>query len=831
MNNSPKKIEFRYPALFKSHVVLFVSFVVILLSTNKSFAQTAYELNANVPDQKINSGLLKLGGTNPNGDKISVNNFYISINDKPVIPITGEFHFSRFSNQYWDEAIKKMKAGGINVISTYVFWNIHEENEGQFNWSVDRDVRKFVELCKVNKVYAILRIGPFCHGEIRSGGYPDWLMGKPLNIRSNDPEYLFYVERLYKEIGKQLKGLYFKDGGPIIGIQIENEYQHSAAPWGLTYPGQPLDLTASERDQSVTQEGVGIAKADNPYAELGNDHMKVLKSLAQKAGMDVPLYTATGWGNAAIIPNESLPVTAAYAYPFWTPKRDLSPFFLFKDLHANPDYSPVRYKPEDYPAFPAELGSGIMSVYTRRPIAVHKSFDALINRCLGSGANGIGYYMYHGGSTPRGDNYYFNDEAYGLPKISYDYQAPIGEYGQVREGFHRLKLIHFFIRDFGDLLAPMSTVLPANANNLKPENITDLRFAVRVKGGSGFLFLNNFQDDTTMMDQKNIQIKLETAKGVINIPESHGFDLKSDENVIFPFNFNLNDAQLNYATAQLMIKGDDVINPYYVFFTPEGINGEFSFAKGTQIKTIISATVDQNSKRTMVRCTEPVAEFSIISNGKKTNVLVVNKNMALKSYVVTINGKKHLIFSDAIVLQDATSFEFLSDIKSDYGVDIYPKITQMPKIDRGVVSKINGNSTFSSYKISLPVVNFTVKTRQIGEKKLVVDLPQTKPDGINDIWLTVDYTGDTGMGFMNGVLVTDEFYKGIPWQIGLRKFLTPVAKAKEMVFYFRPMDKKATYLIDLQPYPASIPDFGKQKTYLKVNQVTLTPEYKSIVTF
>jgi hypothetical protein len=113
----------------------------------------------------------------------------------------------------------------------------------------------------------------------------------------------------------------------------------------------------------------------------------------------------------------------------------------------------------------------------------------------------------------------------------------------------------------------------------------------------------------------------------------------------------------------------------------------------------------------------------------------------------------------------------------------------------------------------------------------VVELPPSLPTGLNDIWLTIDYTGDTGMGFLNGDLVTDEFYKGIPWQIGLRKFLTPIPKTKEMNFYFRPMYKEATYLSDLEPYSESIPDFGKQNTYLKINHVTLRPQYKAYLKF
>lgn len=426
-----------------------------------SSAQNVYSINANVAAETIDSTHLALGGSDRHGNRIAVNNLYVTYNNQPVIPVMGEFHFSRYPEQFWDEELKKMKAGGINTVATYVFWNLHEEHEGNFVWSDKRDLRKFVALCDSNHLKVIVRIGPFCHGEIRNGGLPDWLLAKPVIIRSNDSLYLMYVQRLYNEIGKQLKGLYFKDGGPIIGIQLENEYQHSASPWGLTYPGQPYDWTVAERDVASAHEGVSVSSSKNAFEAIGNEHMATLKKMAQAAGIDAPIYTVTGWGYAAIIPNASLPVTAAYAYPTWTEGKELSPFFLYKRMHANPDYSPVRYDPEDYPSFAAELGSGIMSTYKRRPLVPAESMDAMINRCLGSGANGIGYYMYHGGSTPKGD-FFFNDEAYGYPKISYDFQSPIGEYGDARASFQRLKLIHFFVNDFADVLTPMQTMLPEN---------------------------------------------------------------------------------------------------------------------------------------------------------------------------------------------------------------------------------------------------------------------------------------------------------------------------------------------------------------------------------
>lgn len=785
-----------------------------------------YEINTVVPVKKINNGKPQLGGTSKKGDEISVNNYYVSLNKKPFIPIAGEFHYSRYPEQYWDESVKKMKAGGINVIATYVFWNFVEEKEGSFNWEGSNNLKKFIDLCAKNNIYVIVRIGPFAHGEIRNGGLPDWLLGRPLTIRSNDPLYLQHVERFYNEIGRQIKGSYFKDNGPVIGIQIENEYQHSAAPWGLTYPGQPYDMTASERDLGATHVGVSVAQGNNPYANLGNDHMKVLKTLAIKAGMDAPLYTATGWGYAAIIPNESIPVTSAYAYPFWTEKKDLSPFFLYKDMHGHPDYEPVRYTPQDYPAFAAELGSGIMSVYTRRPIAEHKSFDALINRCLGSGCNGIGYYMYHGGSTPRGSNY-FSDEAYGLPKISYDFQAPIGEFGQVREGFHRLKLLHFFVQEFSDKLAPMATILPQGNAAITPDNVTSLRYVVRAKDNSGFLFVNNFQDDAITPDKKDISIKIKTAKGIISIPQQGGFSIKGEENAIFPYNLDVNGANLIYATAQLLTKSDDTQNPYYVFFKPEGVNAEFLFAKNVTVETGSNVTVSKTAKDVLVKCPDGISEFSITVKGKGTNILVIDKATALKSYIINIDGRRHILFSDAVALQDGNSVKFLSDANNSFTVSVYPKLNKKFAANNGTVAAASVSPAFTSFTITMPKKDILVSTTKIDTKKYVVRLPDGL-DNLNDILLQTEYTGDTAMGFLDGELVADEFFKGIPWQIGLRKFM-PAAAGKDMVFYIRPLHKDASYLNDLRQ--EDVPEFGDKKELLSVNKISFIPQYQSTVNF
>ena len=172
-------------------------------------AQQIYELSAPAKEKTIYTGHLKMGGSNPSGGNISVNSYYMSIDGKPVIPVMGEFHFTRYPRAQWEQEIVKMKAGGVNVLPTYIFWGLHEEEEGKFCWSGNKDLRHFIELCKKHDMPVIVRIGPFCHGEIRNGSIPDWLFARPVDVRSNQPLYLSYVKRLYGEIGRQLQGLYY----------------------------------------------------------------------------------------------------------------------------------------------------------------------------------------------------------------------------------------------------------------------------------------------------------------------------------------------------------------------------------------------------------------------------------------------------------------------------------------------------------------------------------------------------------------------------------------------------------------------------------------------
>ena len=789
---------------------------------------TVVRLDVRHANTEVVSGQLQLGGKNSRGDSIEFNNRYMLRNDQPILPVIGEFHYIRTPPEDWDQELKKMRAGGVNILSTYVFWNCHEEVEGQFDWTGQRDLRRFVETCAKNDLDVIVRIGPFDHGEIRNGGLPDWLYGRPFNVRSNDPPYIKLVQRLYGEIGKQLSGLYFKDGGPVIGIQIENELHHSAAPWALSYPGESPEWTNADNHRYFTPPNGDGKNSAETYAEEGRQHMAKLKQLAIEAGMDVPVYTATGWGNAAIIDGGCVPVTSAYPYPTWDPPAP-SPLYLFKDLHLYPDYAPVSYQPDRYPVFGAELGGGIMVTYSRRPTVSARSLEALIVRQLGSGANAVGYYMFHGGSTPRGKNSFVSDEAAGVPKISYDFQAPLGEFGQPAESFGYLKPIHYFLNDFGAKLAPMPTVLPESAAKLRPTNVDQVRLAARSNGDSGFVFLHNFQDHVATHDLTNLQLAIETDHGEIQLPRSGTITLKSESAAILPFSIDFGGARIESATAQPMANLSTSQQPRYAFVAIDGIAPEFVFdpktsanvhGKDCQIESLADATV--------VQCkADTVSEFEVDRGQDKPIIFVVfPRSMARQTWLLDAHDGKRLLFTDATALQtgDAT-VELQSHGGDQLVVSVYPALTNAPRLESKPIKSIEPlHQSMSAYQIPLPKVEPFVHAKVVDRKTITLssELPAL-PENVNDVLLEIDYTGDVGLAFMNGQLVDDHFYFGQPWQLGLRRFFPKLAE-DGMYFSFRPLSKDAPFLADLPA--AAVPDFSKQREVLRIDHVRVIPEYR-----
>ena len=300
-----------------------------------------YEIeNANYPLVERNH--LNMGNPGPKGKEITVNSLYFEKGGEPFIGVMGEYHFARDKKENWKKEIAKMKAGGVTIVASYVFWIYHEEIEGNLSFKGDLDLRSFVKECQSQGLFFLLRVGPWAHGECRNGGFPDWLINKPFKLRENNKEYLKEVRRWYEAIYNEVSDLLYKDGGPIIGIQLENELVTDA------------------------------------------DHLLTLKNMAKEIGFDVPLYTVTGWNSAygAKIPvNDTVPVFAAYTEAPWeqhTDKLPLSQHYLFNpmrndaavglDIIGKVDDEGWRLPYEKYPFATCELGAGLPFSHHRRPV-------------------------------------------------------------------------------------------------------------------------------------------------------------------------------------------------------------------------------------------------------------------------------------------------------------------------------------------------------------------------------------------------------------------------------------------------------------------------------
>ncbi len=762
-----------------------------------------------------------VGGNSPDGHVLSANSSYLTLDGKPWFPLMGEFHYSRYPEADWEEEILKIKAGGIQIISTYVFWIHHEEVEGQFDWAEQRNLRHFVELCAKNGVYVWIRIGPWGHGEVRNGGFPDWLLQKT-PTRENSPIYVAAVRRFFNEIGRQVEGLFWKDGGPIIGVQIENEYSARG-------PGK------------------------------GADHLLKLRELAQGAGLDAPLYTVTGWDNAVIPSRDVLPVFNGYADGFWWRTLD--------DLPPNPNYFFTKIRCEEnvgddlrskrpdidaldvgYPFLTAEMGGGMELAYHRRPLLTPGDTAAIEVVKLGSGVALYGYYMFHGGTNPDGKKTSLQEsQATGypndLPVKSYDFQAPIGEFGQINPSFGVLKTFNLFLGDFGDSLAPMTSYFPERMPESKRDTETP-RVAARMQDARGFIFLNNYQRTYHLPEQKDFQVRLELPSGIADVPRLP-VNVPSGTYIIWPVNLDIGGTRLRYATAQLLCKLDD---PHtLVFFAWPGISPEFAFEEkeGVEVESSRGTTTREGGVAYVDRI-EPGAQVAIRirqRDGTSVNIVVLSREQALNTWKAKVAGRERLIWSHAQLYFGQNRVHVLADDSSQLKAGFFPALEHAAP---GFVPD-GQDGIFKLYAARTQPVHTVArikKSRDAGvdppptmgkEVALVPDdsafeaaaswaiqVPCVKPTTAK-VFLQIAYEGDVARLYVDGKLLTDNFYNGTPWVIGLDRI--PCRQWDRLELKILPLHNQAPIYLPEGARPAPSP--SGQTARLK--EVQAIPEYEAIM--
>lgn len=308
------------------------------------------------------------------------------LDGKPFVIRSGEMHYPRVPRPYWRDRMRKMRAMGLNTLCTYVFWNLHEPQPGKFDFTGNLDIAEYVRTAQSEGLYVTLRPGPYICTEWDFGGLPWWLLATDMKVRTGDPKFLAAAERYMEQVGNHAAPLQIHKGGPILMVQVENE-----------------------------------------YGSFGSDHvyMAAIRDMIRKAGFDGTLFTSDGSENLAKGTLEGV-----------------APVINFGD-GSNPEREFARLATfrQDVPKMCGEFWYGWFDHWGEKHHTTTAERGAANLDWMLSRGISCNLYMAHGGSTfgyMAGANMSRNYE----PTISaYDYDAPIDEAGRPNAKFRAMQAV------------------------------------------------------------------------------------------------------------------------------------------------------------------------------------------------------------------------------------------------------------------------------------------------------------------------------------------------------------------------------------------------------
>ncbi|KAF3427304.1 hypothetical protein E2986_05050, partial [Frieseomelitta varia] len=314
------------------------------------------------------------------------------LDGKPFRYVSGSFHYFRTPRQYWRDRLRKIRAAGLNAVSTYVEWSLHQPSENEWHWTGDADLTEFLNIAQEEDLFVLLRPGPYICAERDFGGLPYWLLSRvpDIRLRSSDPRYTKYVKLYLNELLELIWPYLRGNGGPIIMIQVENEY--------------------------------GSYGCDIQYTSWLRDTMK------QKIGSRALLYTTDGSG-ANLLRCGFVP--EVYATIDFGTNTNVTKNFEIMRLYQ--PRGPL-VNSEFYPGWLSHWQEPFQRVQTA---AVVKTLDDMLS--LGASVN---MYMFYGGTNfayTAGAN--GGEGSYSPQLTSYDYDAPLTEAGDLTPKYFEIKNI------------------------------------------------------------------------------------------------------------------------------------------------------------------------------------------------------------------------------------------------------------------------------------------------------------------------------------------------------------------------------------------------------
>lgn len=668
--------------------------------------------------------ILKMGEENGEGS-FSVTSRFLMKDGEPWLPVMGEFHFTRYDRDEWETELLKIKAAGIDIVSSYLFWIFYEEKEGNFRFDGCRDIAYFLSLCKKHGLYVFVRIGPWCHGECRNGGFPDWLQYSGIKLRTNDEAYLKYVHRLFSAYSKEISPYLFGNGGTVIGIQLENE---------------------------LTDNG---------------GHLRRLKEIALSCGLHAPYYTFTGWGpRVAEFPEgEMLPVFGCYPDAPWdgqTVALGVNKNYFFSGVRNDSSIGSDRISGkasedesvlDNLPHMTCELGPGNQLTYHRRPIITQEDVLSLATVSLGSGNCLPGYYMFHGGFNPTGGLYqeskasgYSND----LPVSSYDFQAPLDEYGQPRESYFYYKRLHQFIHCVGKELAVMTCTPP----DILPDGLSDRhtpRVYFRGDENSGFLFYNTHQRNYPISGIENLTVRVNYSD---KDKKSYGpFDVRAGVSGIIPLRFSIGEHIIEFTTLMPLFKDDSTL----VLAMQEGTEPVIEIKGKVHISDCEGIEITRKNDSTFISFSDNGKSVSFLLDGISVTVLSVKDS--LRFYPMD----NKFYFSDGIVFS-------LDNKVLSYGEHTAEFPSDAVTLERADKNRIASESIYAPYLFA------------DAEKcpEYILKVSPILADSFFDAVIELSVSADVVQLYADQLLIADDFLKDESFRVSLRRILPYIRKGREL---------------------------------------------------
>jgi len=504
-------------------------------------------------------------------ENISYDGKSFIFNGKRVFINSGEIHYFRIPESQWKDRLLKCKRAFLNTIGTYIAWNWHEGKEGEFSFEKDRDINRWLSLAEEVGLYIFVRPGPYICSEWDFGGLPNYLIPKDCELRSLEQNYIGYCKKYLNTVNKIIKPHLITNGGKIFLYQIENEFE------------------------------VG----DIPY------HRK-LKEIVEKDGINIPICT-----------NEN----------FWIRGTDIiegpDPYHFSWVISEvmNKIRNLLKTQP-DKPPLGIEVGTHFYSrFYGQMPFSdgyKPPELDEVYLKCLiAAGISGFNRYMFHGGTNI---GYWTGRDI----STSYDYEAPIREWGELDKRYYIVRRIGGFLECFQEALLETIPVEGECSVNEKGVEIF-----MRKNNESVFMFLSN-----TYGKNKEFKINFkdpETGKNII-FPAKNKYQLPGYSATIIPVNLKLSDdLTLLYTTSEIFYFIDNGKEKILILYREDGIDGEISLKIGENIKNV-NYTHKNNP------------QFIVVERDIK--LIIIDKEISSKTWFFNYKNKKYPIFSNIYFLEE-----------------------------------------------------------------------------------------------------------------------------------------------------------------------------------